>query len=99
MPREIELDLSLLRQTHRIRQSKLAQQLQVPQSTLSRWEKGERSIPLEDAVALALALTKAKEDDPVTVQDIYNAWQVAHKRFLSQQEPAPDDPSPLDKAA
>ncbi len=99
MRREIEFDLSLLRQTRHLKQSQLARTLEVPQSTLSRWEKGERSIPLEDAVALADALTKANEKDPVTVQDIYNAWQVAHKRLPSQQEQAPDDPLDLAPAA
>lgn len=92
-----ELDLATLRFMRRVQQTALAKRLGVTQATLSHWEHGNRSIPLEYAVEIAKALTEATPDKPVTTDDIYAAWQISKQ--MSAKRRGESDPPDLGKVA
>lgn len=70
-------DLATLRHVRGFSQRTFAETLKVGRATLARWEKGERGIPLENAVNMANILTQKTPENAVTERDIYDAWQMS----------------------
>jgi transcriptional regulator with XRE-family HTH domain len=93
-----ELDLSALRYIRRMSQQELADKMEVKQATLSHWERGLRSIPLDEAAKIARILTEETPTTPVTLEDIYQAWEVSKKHPRRRQRKNKPEENPPDPA-
>lgn len=91
-------DLAMLRHSRGFSQKRLAEAIDINRATLSRWEKGERSIPLDIAVRIASALTGDDTEHPITERMVYDAWvasqQVAAITPKQQRKPRTRPPDP-----
>lgn len=95
MPEKI--DLAMLRHSRGYSQKRLAEAIQVNRATLSRWEKGNRSIPLDEAVKIAKVLTGDNTEHPVTERMVYEAWVVSQE--IAKITPKPSRPQKRHRAA